>query len=462
MDELDRFMREQYEQSPPRPATPPAGGWQTLARQLRDGQPVPPAPLRRRYAWWWVSGIIGLLLVGYVGYATAGSTELGAAFPVPTSLPDRSISLARVGDATTKLPKIDEDQLEPNIESSVSTPSGAVASPGVANMNSSAGAATPANVGTVVSVLAEPTVAVIDSFRVLMEATRAAATPSNYTLQDLLPTTQSSAQSTEYDATSWVMDEVAPNLHATDYGAGLRNRKWTFEEVPSSEQPPGVWEVTALVFPWVVRNDDRYLRVTTDTTGGNIYPEGTYTLNSGRPLTVYYDEAQLGRGGTLDQQRLALLFTTIEFARRTPSGFRFSLGASFGLGQQRSFDYSIEDLGSDFGPDDYALIYRSEDGSALFLTAGVQYTINRRKRFRIIAGINAVTSVYQSYRNEATLVGGSPYEEHFVRRVTSRDEDFLDFVVPTPQFTFQYQMSQHLSLTAGLGSTLGVGATYGW
>ena len=125
-------------------------------------------------------------------------------------------------------------------------------------------------------------------------------------------------------------------------------------------------------------------------------------------------------------------------------------------------DRAGQSLIQQLGPNEYLLIRKDGAWRSFWLSMGIQYTINRRRRFRVNIGLQALGQLAETYSREEYLVGGEPQETIFVSRVTTRSRGFFSWFLPLPQLTFEYRLRQNVALSLGVGGMSGVGATYGW
>ena len=243
---------------------------------------------------------------------------------------------------------------------------------------------------------------------------------------------------------------------ATPYRS--RRTPWRFEQIERGAQPPRMWEVSAMALPWLVR-DWQSGNSLVDEPDPSIseFPQ-RYILNDGRSVDLYY-----GRSSayfSLSSRYFAPAIMGVEIARRTSSGFRFSLGGTYIFSNGAGGKRRLSDYAESVPSDGYLVVTRNTHSYTLWMTAGAQYTINRRRRFRIHAGLQFMTPLYERYGREEVLIQGDPLQEHFVSRTTFRSSDFLDWVVPAPQVTFEYQLRRNIGLTLGLGPQTGFGLNY--
>ena len=244
-----------------------------------------------------------------------------------------------------------------------------------------------------------------------------------------------------------------------DVKASVKESKQRFERVPFDEPSPANWEVSARVLPWMIESYWSYDRLVSvqERIGQSAR---LFTHPDGPPLRLYDQEGAPGYNYNTDHE-FGLLMSGIEVARRTPTGFRFSLGALYsqeGVELNRPAESLIQQL----EPNEYLLIRNEGSWRAFWLSMGVQYTINRRRRFRINVGLQAIGQLAETYSRKEYLVGGEPRETLFVSQVTTRNRGLFSWFLPLPQLTFEYRLRQNLALSFGVGGMSGVGATYGW
>ncbi len=185
-----------------------------------------------------------------------------------------------------------------------------------------------------------------------------------------------------------------------------------------------------------------------------------FLLPGGDPIRLYpAGNARWQEYPGTEGPRFSLLTAGIEVAYRTPRGFRFSLGGVLTRSPGRSeIDHSS--IVGTLAAGEYLLLERDLGIQEYWMTLGVQYTINRRRRLRINVGVQALGMIYETYGREEYLVGPDLEEPAFVSRLTTANGNFLSWVLPVPQVTFDYQLRRNLTLSAGIGGMSGLGVSY--
>lgn len=466
MDKLDRFFRALYQRTPP-PAAPPPGGWEQLQARLRqeDEDAVVLVPIHGGRRWLWLLLLLPVLTLGW--YATLEgdrSTPDTYEAPQPRARTfDSPISSGAVVDRTT------DTSTDTFLE-------GAKQVSGPAHPMSANGGG--AETGKVLRKTDRDTTT--PYVPVMLEAGRPALAPTVYPTKLASPETKSSgarllvpelpravtpvAPRSRYAATDDAFRQAIAQLEPLPILPGavapnsLGGRRWRFTRTPRKEPTPGAWEVSGRTVPWIVEDwGGTYGQVYTTEANLNQGPDQLFILNDGSTERLYYTSTHLSDYRVA--RRLTLVVTGLEIARRTRSGFRFSLGGLY-TGYPEGFSYDPESYRNLIAPDEYVLVNRYTTNRGWYLTLGLQYTINRRRRFRINLGLQAVGKLYEEYGREEYLVGGAPFGEHFVSRITNRSAGFLSELYPLPQLTLEYRLRRNLALSLGIGGMSGIGVSY--
>ena len=243
---------------------------------------------------------------------------------------------------------------------------------------------------------------------------------------------------------------------ATPYRS--RRTPWRFEQIERGAQPPRMWEVSAMALPWLIRHYQYATSLVDEPDPSISSPSQRYILNNGQSVDLYH-----GRSSghfSLPSSYVAPVIMGAEVARRTSSGLRFSLGIIYTLNEGSGGKRGLSHYAESVSPGEYLVVDRNLPSYNLWMTAGAQYIINRRHRFRIHTGLHFMTPLYERFGQEQVLIQGDPLQEHFISRTTFRRSDFLNWVVPTPQITFEYQLRRNIGLTLGLGPQTGFGLNY--
>ncbi len=455
MNRLDHFFRSRYPQFPPPAETPPAGAWEQLEGRLAAAQATEegrrPLPILFR----WSSGGAALVFL-LAGIAWAVSDPVlpeQFAFPIP-QVPSRSAAYHVVSAPDAVAPPA------PVAADHRSEPPGARPVTGYAVP---AGEREPAaeSPGALGSGFARPTVTV----------PRPAVRP----VAELVPGVARSVSSLRSDADYLLRRMVAgldPIMVPVQPADPSRARRYAgdalaakgpknrFERVPHYARNPPNWEVSARVLPLMIGGYGSFERLTSVPPASG-QAARFFTVPDGPPLQLY-NSSRAGSYGSIYDRQLGIYMAGIEVARRFSSGFRFSLGGVYSH-EGGGADDPGRDVVNNLAADEYLLVTAYDlNWASLWLTLGVQYTINRRRRFRINIGLQGLGMVADTYGREQFLLGGEPRESIFVSRVTTRNRTFLSWVLPAPQLTFEYRLRQHIALSLGIGGMTGIGATYQW
>ena len=239
-----------------------------------------------------------------------------------------------------------------------------------------------------------------------------------------------------------------------------------FERLLPSQRPPGNWEVSVRVLPWVLSSNGRGRPLFTQPPDGANTEESRqlYTLSDGSSVPLYSQYRTYGYGGYFygssygaGDNRLGFMLGSVEVARRFPFGLRVSVGYSKfsysfpGKSDPETFRYLMRGA-------DYLLVNIDDGDREGYLMAGFQYTINRRRRLRINLGINLMYNFQDRYATETWLLGPEEGEHHFVSRFEGRYN--YNWLVPLPQATFEYRLTPMWAISAGLGGSTGIGITW--
>ena len=436
MNRLERFFRSVYDQSPPPGSIdPPAGGWEDVQRRLASDRSS-----ARPSAGPWLAG--GLLLLCVLGFAIAGyerETEAtGTRSPVPAqpyiAPPPVAVRQATGSPVPASPLKAPTDPL-----------SGAVAPPvdsAAARRAVPPPVRTPPPSGPAAEPAPDPVVP--------PEPAAVAAVTRTWRTDPLdLPPLPDAVG----EPGGWWTDLTPPvELPAP---VPVAKEPWRFVAPLRTEPAPAVWEVSARALPWRIRGYGHYERFSTTPNGAGDYR--AFTQRNGPPLILY----STGDGNTsIHDPRMEIAMAGIEVARRFSSGFRLSVGAVYNKDGRRIDDSSL-DYAREVGSGKYLLFHvDSEDWYAHWITLGAQYTINRRRRFRINLGLQLLGQVYAHTGRRSFLVGGEPVSVQPVSASEMDNHNFFGVFLPMPQVTFEYQLRSHWSLSAGIGGMSGVGATY--
>ena len=421
MNRLERFFRSVYDQSPPPGSIdPPAGGWEDVQRRLASDRSS-----ARPSVGPWLAG--GLLLLCVLGFAIAGydrETEATGTLPsVPAQQPYTAPPPVALRQAAA-VPVPAGTQNAPT-----DPPSGAVAPP----------------VGPAPASRAVPPDPVVPP-----ESAAVAAVAPTWRTDPLdLPPLPDAVP----EPGGWWTDR--PRSVGLPAPVPVAKEPWRFVAPLRTEPAPAVWEVSARVLPWRIRGYGYYERYSTTPNGAGDYR--AFTQRNGPPLVLY----STGDGSTsVHDPRMDIAMAGIEVARRFSSGFRLSVGAVYNKDGRRVDDSGL-DYGREVGSGEYLLFHvDSEDWYAHWITLGAQYTINRRRRFRINVGLQLLGQVYAHTGRRSFLLGGEPVSVQPVSSSETKNRIFFGVFLPMPQVTFEYQLRRRWSLSAGIGGMSGLGATY--
>ena len=460
MNRLDRFFQSRYVQHPPPPASPPDRGWEELRDLL---QAVYDQEERERLptAWvWWGGCLVALLLCGGVLWVVSRPVAVDDSLPT-RSEHERVAADAPVADTTlTTVPIPSNVDLASHrtrsAELEVATKSASVStSPTRLTTASLQETGASVDYGIEKRLLAASTLVPV---RLLREPV------------SVVPFVRSTRLTPDH-LVRRVVAGLDPIMVLAPLSGRRRAGRYTtvptvvqepkqrFERVPFDEPSPANWEVSARTLPWMITGYWSYDRLVSvqERIGQSAR---LFTQPDGPPLRLYDQGGTPGYNYVSDRE-LGLLMSSIEVARRTPAGFRFSLGMLYSQ-EGIEPDRAGQSLTQQLGPNEYLLIRKDGAWRSFWLSMGIQYTINRRRRFRVNVGLQALGQLAETYSREEYLVGGEPRETIFVSRVTTRSRGFFGWFLPLPQLTFEYRLQQNVALSLGVGGMSGVGATYGW
>ncbi|WP_157974514.1 hypothetical protein [Lewinella sp. IMCC34183] len=449
MNRLERFFRTVYDQSPPPGSIdPPADGWEALQRRLEAEQP----PARRTVGPWLgallLLSLLGLLLAHYGTQTAQTARTVQADQVVRSDQPEDRENMGRLAPAAPR----------PAPAPVLSAAEGATLS-----VTSTAGGAS----RVVPARPAAPRPAVATAVPSPIGSRSVGKWPSAPVADPSLPESGADPALIQVRRVAPLTSPFPPSVISGGEGYGLphavevlppvvtKKEAWHFVPLPREQPVPAVWEISARVLPSGIRRYGHYEGFSTTPNGAGDYR--AFTQASGPPLVLYSDRET---NTSINDSRPGILMVGVEVARRFPSGFRLSLGTVYSNEGGR-FDPSDPAYARGLGSGEYRLVHiQSENWYAHWITLGAQYTINRRRRFRINLGLQLLGQVYERAGRRSFLVGGEPVAVQPVTTSVMENRNFFSRILPVPQVTFEYQLRSRCSLSAGIGGVSGVGATY--
>ena len=425
MSEFDDLARSGARRIPP--AQPPVNGWERLQRDLAAPQRSP------RGLFHFGSGFVGGLAMGAVGMmllwqsppCTAESSETAALTQTTIVAPTDQVIAApqEVENETVTVAEPSLPALAPPRQSVAATATYeptevSVFSPVVAQpIIDTVGIA---NAGTTSN-----TIRVVDPLPV--RPTRRPTTPKRFKPFASLPPIQLAAQATP-------------------------TPKWTFQRNDPQSQPAHRWEVGASAF--VIGQQERLFGYGLTEAPNSFDDRGFTTSLNNRERTFYRD----GSSNLYETRRpFAIRTAYLEVAHQFPKGLRLSAGI-LGIAEGDRGTWKPAEAFTELGAESEFTEVTTTSARSLYGSFALQYTVFRRRRFRLSPGISLLTDFGTGRADTRYLTVGGQVP---TGSQTSYERSGSRFLLrPVPSLHFQYHLTRRLALAGDVMPGIGIGARY--
>ena len=227
--------------------------------------------------------------------------------------------------------------------------------------------------------------------------------------------------------------------------------KWTFECTDRAAQPTHRWEVGGSLFAWQTKQ--RFYGDKLSTTPTDTDEKGFVTSLNGQVQTFYRERGY--PDVYIDKRPLGFRTAYLEVAHQFPEGLRLGAGLMMMMdgsgGNRRPPEvFSTLGEGAEFTAVDTYSSFR------LFASFSAQYTIFRRRRFRVSPGITLFNRIASSNMNTRFVSVNGEVPTGSQSSMSHSSGDWF----PLPSLNLQYQLTRRVALSGDFFPGIGLGARY--
>ncbi len=241
-----------------------------------------------------------------------------------------------------------------------------------------------------------------------------------------------------------------PPIQVFAEAQGQPTPKWTFERTDRQAQPVHRWEIGASAFAW--KEKQRFFGYGLATLPTS-FDERGFTTSLDNQETTFYQTGYMDL--YRDSRLLGFRTAYLEVAHQFPKGIRLGMGV-LGIMEGSRGNRRPAEAFTALGRDKEFTQVITNSARAFYATLTIQYTVFRRRRFRVSPGVS-ILSHLGTVNTTTSFVTVNQQVPSGSQTSFSRSRKSW---APIPSLQLQYQLTRHLALTGDLLPGMGVGVRY--